>query len=186
MLKPHLTRDAAEQYILGALAPEKAASLEAHTLECEPCARLLQEEALLSEQLHEVASTVPRDAHVLRPARWDTRRMGLGTAGAALATAASLAFVLLSGERPPPASSPLPLEMAPPTVALEKLEMEVAEPRAVVVACPDLATQASCTQAAEERGLLVQYPWGTGEVPRYEARTGLPEGALSARRPVSL
>ncbi|WP_426749516.1 anti-sigma factor family protein [Myxococcus sp. Y35] len=183
MLKPHLTRDAAEQYILGALAPEKAASLEAHTLECEPCARLLQEEALLSEQLHEVASTFPQAPRVLRPARWDARRMAAGTVGAALATAASLAFVLLSGEQRPSSSEPLTLDVTPPTVGLE---MEVAEPQAIVVACPDLATQASCTQAAEERGLLVQYPWGTGEVPRYEARTGLPEGALSARRPVSL
>ena len=58
MLKPHLTRDSAEQYILGALSPEASAALEAHTLECEPCARLLQEEAVLSEQLHEVALPV--------------------------------------------------------------------------------------------------------------------------------
>ncbi|MFP2924830.1 zf-HC2 domain-containing protein, partial [Pyxidicoccus sp. 3LG] len=74
MLKPHLTRDSAEQYILGALAPEKAAALEAHTLECEPCARLLQEEAVLSEQLEEVASTFPREDRVIRPARWHVRR----------------------------------------------------------------------------------------------------------------
>ncbi|AEI62174.1 zf-HC2 domain-containing protein [Corallococcus macrosporus] len=184
MLKPHLTRDSAEQYILGALAPEKAASLEAHTLECEPCARLLQEEALLSEQLHEVASTCSPAAAVIRPARWDARRHVAGLAGAALAAAAAVVFVVLPGERPPPASPrTIALDVTPPTVGLET---EVAEPQAIVVACPDLATQASCTQAAEERGLLVQYPWGTGEVPRYEARTGLPEGALSARRPVSL
>ncbi|AKQ68557.1 hypothetical protein A176_005469 [Myxococcus hansupus] len=180
MLKPHLTRDAAEQYILGALAPEKAASLEAHTLECEPCARLLQEEALLSEQLQEVASTFPREAPVIRPARWDTRRVAVG---AALATAASLALVLLSGDQRSTSLGALAPE-APPSLA--GLEAEAREPQAIVVACPDLATQASCTQSAEERGLLVQYPWGTGEVPRYEARTGLPKDALSARRPVSL
>ncbi|MFP2910328.1 hypothetical protein ACLESD_35875, partial [Pyxidicoccus sp. 3LFB2] len=62
----------------------------------------------------------------------------------------------------------------------------VGEPHAIVVACPDLATEDSCVQEAAERGLLVQNPWGTGEVPRYEARTGLPEGAMSARGPVSL
>ncbi|MFP2959000.1 hypothetical protein ACLEPN_14430 [Myxococcus sp. 1LA] len=184
MLKPHLTRDSAEQYILGALAPEKAASLEAHTLECEPCARLLQEEALLSEQLHEVASTYAPAAPVIRPARWETRRHVAGVAGAALAAAAALVFVLLPGDRQRPTSpEAIALEVTPPKAGLET---EVAEPQAIVVACPDLATQESCTQAAEERGLLVQYPWGTGEVPRYEARTGLPEGALSARRPVSL
>lgn len=184
MLKPHLTRDSAEQYILGALAPEKAASLEAHTLECEPCARLLQEEALLSEQLHEVASTHAPAVHVIRPARWETRRLTAGLTGAALAAAAAWAFVVLPGGRQPPVSSPLAIHTAP---SAPGLETEVAEPQAIVVACPDLATQESCTQEAEERGLLVQYPWGTGEVPRYEARTGLPEGALSARRrPVSL
>ncbi|QQR45909.1 zf-HC2 domain-containing protein [Myxococcus xanthus] len=184
MLKPHLTRDSAEQYILGALAPEKAASLEAHTLECDPCARLLQEEALLSEQLHEVANTYAPAVHVLRPVRWETRRLAAGLAGAALAAAAAWAFVVLPGGRQPPdAPRTLALHVEPPSV---ELELEVAEPQSIVVACPDLATQASCTQAAEERGLLVQYPWGTGEVPRYEARTGLPEGALSARRPVSL
>ncbi|MFP2931618.1 hypothetical protein ACLESO_41820, partial [Pyxidicoccus sp. 3LG] len=66
------------------------------------------------------------------------------------------------------------------------LEFEMAEQQNNVVACPDLATQDTCLQDAEERGLLVQNPWGTLEVPRYEARTGLPEGALSARHPVSL
>ncbi|WNZ66185.1 hypothetical protein QEG98_08500 [Myxococcus sp. MxC21-1] len=91
--------------------------------------------------------------------------------------------MLPGGRQPPDAPRTLALHVEPPSV---ELELEVAEPHSIVVACPDLATQASCTQAAEERGLLVQYPWGTGEVPRYEARTGLPEGALSARRPVSL
>ncbi|MBZ4421141.1 zf-HC2 domain-containing protein [Myxococcus sp. RHSTA-1-4] len=181
MLKPHLTRDSAEQYILGALSPEASAALEAHTLECEPCARLLQEEAVLSEQLQEVAQSFPREDRVIRPARWHVRRAAAGAVGAALAAAASLALVLLPGGR-----APHPSGVAGRATTTAALELEMGAPRAIVVACPDLATQDSCMQAAEERGLLVQYPWGTGEVPRYEARTGLPEGALSARHPVSL
>jgi hypothetical protein len=181
MLKPHLTRDSAEQYILGALSPEASAALETHTLECEPCARLLQEEAVLSEQLHEVAQAFPREDRVIRPARWQVRRAAAGAVGAALAAAASLALVLLPGGR-----GSHPSGVTGGGVASAALELEVGAPQAIVVACPDLATQDSCTQAAAERGLLVQNPWGTGEVPRYEARTGLPEGALSARHPVSL
>jgi hypothetical protein len=180
MLKPHVTRDSAEQYILGALSPEASAALEAHTLECEPCALLLQEEAVLSEQLNEVAEQFPREDRVIRPARWHVRRVAAGAVGAALAAAASLALVLLPGGRghhPPRIDSGL---------AGAALEMDVGSPQAIVVACPDLATEDSCMQAAAERGLLVQNPWGTGEVPRYEARTGLPEGAMSARGPVSL
>ncbi|QSQ19682.1 zf-HC2 domain-containing protein [Pyxidicoccus parkwayensis] len=181
MLKPHLTRDSAEQYILGALSPEASATLEAHTLECEPCARLLQEEALLSEQLEEVAQAFPREDRVIRPARWHVRRVAAGAVSAALAAAASLALVLLPGGRGHHPSGDGAGVLTSPA-----LELEVNAPQAIVVACPDLATQDSCTQKAAERGLLVQNPWGTGEVPRYEARTGLPEGALSARHPVSL
>ncbi len=39
--------------------------------------------------------------------------------------------------------------------------------------------------AAAARGLLVQYPLGMGEVPRYEGSMGIPAGALSSR-PASL
>ncbi|MCE9669583.1 zf-HC2 domain-containing protein [Myxococcus stipitatus] len=181
MLKPHLTRDLAEQYILGALAPEKAAALEDHTLECEPCALLLQEEALLSEQLNEVAQAFPREDRVVRPARWDVRRAATGAAVAALAAAAALILLARVDAGGSGASAPLVLETRPPSVALG----EEAAPTNMV-ACPDLATQETCTRKAAERGLLVMNPWGTAEVPRYEARTGLPEGALSARQPVSL
>jgi hypothetical protein len=182
MLKPHLTRDSAEQYILGALAPEKAADLEAHTLECEPCARLLQEEALLSEQLTEVGSTFPREDRVIRPARWHVRRAAVGAVGAALAAAASLALIVLPGGGGTVApASPAALSVTVPTV-----ELEGTMPR--TIGCPaDLATQEACAAQAKARGLLVHYPGGVmGEVPRYEARTGLPEGALTARQPVSL
>ncbi|WP_338869201.1 hypothetical protein [Myxococcus stipitatus] len=181
MLKPHLTRDSAEQYILGALAPEKAAALEAHTLECEPCAVLLQEEALLSEQLTEVASTVPQRENVLRPSTWSARRTVASAAIAALA--ASLVLVLLPNGKRPELSAPKPLDATPPTVAMELNEGDV---QANVVACPDLATQDACTRKAAERGLLVMSPSGFAEVPRYEARTGLPEGAFNAHGPVSL
>jgi hypothetical protein len=181
MLKPHLTRDSAEQYILGALSPEASAALEAHTLECEPCALLLQEEAVLSEQLHEVAQAFPREDRVIRPARWHVRRVAVGAVGAALAAAASLALVLLPGSRGVHPSGPGARGMTSPS-----LELEVGAPQAQFVSCPNLANQDACLQEAEDRGLLVQSPSGTFEVPRYEARTGLPEGALSARRPVSL
>ena len=179
MLKPHLTRDSAEQYILGALAPEKAADLEAHTLECEPCAQLLQEEALLSEQLTEAAAAFPREDRVIRPARWHVRRAAVG---AALAAAASLALIVLPGGRGTVVpASPAALSVTAPTV-----ELEGGMPR--TIGCPaDLDTQEACAAQAQARGLLVHYPGGImGEVPRYEARTGLPEGALTARRPVSL
>jgi anti-sigma factor RsiW len=179
MLKPHLTRDSAEQYILGALSPEASAALEAHTLECDPCAVLLQEEAVLSEQLEEVAQAFPREDRVIRPARWLGRRAAAGAVSAALAAAASLALVLLPGGRGHPPSGGVGSALTSPA-------LEVGAQQAIVVACPNLTTQDSCTQNAAERGLLVLNPWGTGEVPRYEARTGLPEGALSARHPVSL
>ncbi|NTX15182.1 zf-HC2 domain-containing protein [Myxococcus sp. CA056] len=185
MLKPHLTRDSAEQYILGALAPEKAAALEAHTLECEPCAVLLQEEALLSEQLTEAASTFPQEERVIRPAAWHARRAVTGAAIAALAAAASLALVLLTGDKAPHPSLPDSLDSRPPMVAVD-LDDGDSPTKTNVVACPDLATQDFCRRKAAERGLLVMNPGGTAEVPRYEARTGLPEGALSARQPVSL
>jgi hypothetical protein len=181
MLKPHLTRDSAEQYILGALAPEKAAALEAHTLECEPCAQLLQEEALLSEQLTEVGSTFPREDRVIRPAHWHVRRAAAGAVGAALAAAASLALVLLPGGRGTVPASPATLSVKAPTV-----ELDMGTPRSTIGCFGDLSTQEACAAQAEARGLLVQHPWGMGEVPRYEARTGLPEGALTARHPVSL
>ena len=179
MLKPHLTRDSAEQYILGALSPEASAALEAHTLECEPCALLLQEEAVLSEQFEEVAQAFPREDRVIRPARWFGRRAAAGAVSAALAAAASLALVLLPGGRGHHPSGGVGSALTSPV-------LEEGSQQAIVVACPNLTTEDSCTQNAAERGLLVQNPWGTGEVPRYEARTGLPEGALSARHPVSL
>ncbi|QSQ17847.1 zf-HC2 domain-containing protein [Myxococcus landrumensis] len=181
MLKPHLTRDSAEQYILGALAPEKAAALEAHTLECEPCAVLLQEEAILSEQLTEVASSIPEQERVLRPAAWSGRRTV--TSAAIAAIAASLALVLLPSRNHQETSAPKPLDATPPSVAME---LDEDETPGNVVACPDLATQDTCTRKAAERGLLVMNPSGNAEVPRYEAHTGLPEGAFNARGPVSL
>jgi predicted anti-sigma-YlaC factor YlaD len=173
MLERHLTRDEVEQYLLGALDPEVSARLEAHTLVCEPCAGLLQQEALLEEQLREVAASLPGEAlaPVLRPARW--RRVAATLVGPALATAAAVGLLVL---RAPPATRPA----APVEVAAEALEL----PR--VVACPDMATQDACASAAAERGLMVQYPQGVGEVPRYEGYAGLPAGALRARGPAPL
>jgi anti-sigma factor RsiW len=177
MTEPHLTPDDTEQYILGALDAERERKLEAHTLVCDACAQLLQQEALLEEQLREVGSTAPREDSVIRPARWRVARVAAMVAGPALAAAAALALMVShSGQVP---SQPVPQSM--PVVALD-LPVELPS---TVVACPDLTTQESCTQGAAARGLLVQGPLGMGEVPRYEGSAGLPAGALSSR-PASL
>ncbi|HLM69719.1 MAG TPA: hypothetical protein VK358_19405, partial [Longimicrobium sp.] len=155
--------------------------LEAHTLVCEACALLLQQEAMLEEQLREVASTAPREDNVVRPARWRVARVAAVVVGPALAAAAALALMVshTSSTVTQPAEQPatgltldLPMD----------LPMELSS---TVVACPDLTTQESCASAAAARGLLVQYPLGMGEVPRYEGSTGIPAGALSSR-PASL
>jgi anti-sigma factor RsiW len=161
---PHLTRDRTEQYLLGALPPEAEAELEAHTLTCEPCARLLQEEALLEEQLYQVAAATPREAVVVRPARW---HRPAAIAAALVAVAASV-FLLLRPEQ-----GPAPL-VAPIAAALETQAVE-APPLDIVVACPDLTTQDHCLRAASARGLLVYRPGGQGEVPRYDVSSGLSE-----------
>ncbi|WP_224365742.1 hypothetical protein [Hyalangium versicolor] len=176
MSDSHLTPSDAEQYILGALAPELERKLEAHTLVCDACARLLQQEALLEEQLREVASTVPREDNIVRPARWRVGRVTALVAGPALAAAAALALMV---SHPKPVSRPVPTSPAELTLELPT------ELHGAVVACPDLTTQESCAEAAAARGLLVQYPLGMGEVPRYEGNTGLPSGTLPSR-PASL
>lgn len=176
MSDPHLTPSDTEQYILGALDPERERKLEAHTLVCEACARLLQQEALLDEQLREVAFTAPREGNVIRPARWRVARMAALVVGPALAAAAALALVV---SQPVPVAEPV---LGPTATLLLELPEELPS---MVVACPDLSTQESCAEAAAARGLLVQYPLGMGEVPRYEGSTGIPSGALSSR-PASL
>lgn len=177
MTDPHLTPDDTEQYILGALDPERERKLEAHTLVCEACARLLQQEALLEEQLREVASTAPREENVIRPARWRVARVAAMVVGPALAAAAALALMVSSPGQ-------VPSQPAPQSTAVLSLDLPVELP-SMMVACPDLTTQESCTEEAAARGLLVQYPLGMGKVPRYEGSTGLPAGALSSR-PASL
>jgi Putative zinc-finger len=177
MIEPHLTPSDAEQYILGALDPELERKLEAHTLVCDACARLLQQEAMLEEQLREVASTAPREDNLIRPARWRVGRVAAMVAVPAMAAAAAALVLLVSHparvSRPAP-TGPVGLAMELPT-----------ESPSMVVACPDLTTQESCTEAAAARGLLVQYPLGMSEVPRYEGSAGLPSGALPSR-PASL
>jgi anti-sigma factor RsiW len=176
MSDPHLTPSDAEQYILGALPPEHERKLEAHTLVCDACARLLQQEAMLEEQLREVASMAPREDNVVRPARWRVGRVAALVVGPALAAAAALALVVL---HPKQASQPAPTSLAGMTVELPT------ELPGTVVACPDLSTQESCAEEAAARGLLVQYPLGMAEVPRYEGAVGLPVEALPSH-PASL
>jgi hypothetical protein len=177
MTEPHLTPDDTEQYILGALDPERERRLEAHTLVCDACAQLLQQEAMLEEQLREVASTAPREDNVIRPARWRVARVAALVAGPALAAAAALALMVSHPGQ-------IPSQVPAQSTAVLSLDLPVEIP-STVVACPDLTTQESCTENAAARGLLVQYPLGMGEVPRYEGSTGLPPGALSSR-PASL
>jgi anti-sigma factor RsiW len=176
MSEPHLTPSDTEQYLLGALDPERERKLEAHTLVCEACARLLQQEAMLEEQLHEVAMTAPREDKVIRPARWRVARVAAMVVGPALAAAAALALMVH-----PPSTVTHPAEQPAMVLTLD-LPMELPS---TLVACPDLTTQESCASAAAARGLLVQYPLGMGEVPRYEGSKGIPAGALSSR-PASL
>jgi hypothetical protein len=177
MTEPHLTPNDTEQYILGALDPERERRLEAHTLVCDACAQLLQQEAMLEEQLREVASTAPREDNVIRPARWRVARVAALAVGPALAAAAAL---MLMVSHPGQVPSQVPAQ----GTAVLSLDLPVEMP-SMVVACPDLTTQESCTKDAAARGLLVQGPLGMGEVPRYEGSAGLPSGALSSR-PASL
>jgi len=172
MLEAHLTRVDVEQYVLGALNEEASAKLEAHTLVCDPCALLLQQECLFEEQLREVAEAAPSvpEPVVVRPARW--RRVAT-VVGPALAAAAAVGFLMLP--------SPAPVRPAKsPHLAAQDLPLEL--PR--VVACPDMSTQDACAANAAARGLMVQYP--LGDVPRYEGYAGLPAGALSQTGPAPL
>jgi len=178
-MNPHIRPADAEQYVLGAMEPAAAAALEAHTLECPPCATVLRREALLEEQLREVAQAPVIEApvieaRVLRPARWNR---GSAVAGVMMATAAAVTLLVL---RPQQVSAPRPPDEDFPVMALP------VDPPERLVACPDLASQEACASEALARGLLVQYPQGVGEVPRYEGHAGLPPGALLAEGPHSL
>jgi anti-sigma factor RsiW len=163
-MSPHLNREAAEQYVLGALTPEATTALEQHTLGCAPCARILQGEALLDEQLRELARTPPPQSPAVRPARWRKTRLP-ALVGGMLAIAAALLLLVLRPGRPAPPSTgeDFPL-MAPP------LELSRASER--LVACPDPTSQDTCIAQAQAHGLLVQYPEGAGEVPRYDGHAG--------------
>ncbi|MBF5045970.1 zf-HC2 domain-containing protein [Aggregicoccus sp. 17bor-14] len=187
----HFTRDDAEAYVLGALEPARAAALEEHVAACDACARLLQVEALLEEDLRQVAASSPgMGGKLLRlPAARLARRV-LAPVGA-LAAAAALAFLAVRHEAPAPLPTPEVARRAPIT------ELPQVEPRGLpglasnvparVVSCPDLATRASCLASASAQGLLVQDPTSAGAaVPRYEARVAVPQGALTSMRPFPL
>ncbi|HZI07357.1 MAG TPA: hypothetical protein VEZ71_25285 [Archangium sp.] len=181
MNQPHIHPSDAEQYVLGALEPGAAAALEAHTLTCSPCALLLQREALLEEQLREVAQAPVQQAQVIRPARWNRPRVSASAAvGVMMAAAAAVMLLVL---RPEQAVQPPTQDEDFPVMALP---LELPEMPERLVACPDLTSQETCASEALARGLLVQYPQGVGEVPRYEGHSGIPTDALSASGPYSL
>jgi hypothetical protein len=186
MNQPHIPPADAEQYVLGALEPEAAAALEAHTLACPPCALVLQREALLEEQLREVAQAASveqarLEARVIRPARWNRPRVSASAAvGVMMAAAAAVMLLVLrpgQAVRPPTQDDDFPVMALP---------LELPEVPERLVACPDLTSQETCASEALARGLLVQYPLGVGEVPRYEGHSGIPTDALSAAGPYSL
>ncbi len=179
MNQPHIHPADAEQYVLGALQPEEAAALEAHTLVCQPCALLLQREALLEEQLREVARAPVPEARVIRPARWSRPRVSAAV-GVMMVAAAAVTILVL---RPEQAVQPRTQDEDFPVMALP---LELPERPQRLVACPDLTSQDACTSEALARGLLVQYPLGVGEVPRYEGHSGIPTDALSATGPYPL
>jgi hypothetical protein len=179
MSSPHIHPTDAERYVLGAMEPETAAALESHTVRCPPCALLLQREALLEEQLREVAQATALESNVSRPTRWYRSRVA-ATGGVMMAVAAAVTLLVL---RPEQAASPPAQDEDFPVMALP---MELPETPVRLVACPDLASQEACASEALARGLLVQYPQGVGEVPRYEGHAGLPPGALLAEGPHSL
>ena len=185
MNQPHIHPADAEQYVLGAMEPGAAAALEAHTLACSPCALLLQREALLEEQLREVAQAPAREARgeakIIRPARWNRPRVSASAAvGVMMAAAAAVTLLVL---RPEQAVQPPIQDEDFPVMALP---LELPEVPERLVACPDLTSQETCASEALARGLLVQYPQGVGEVPRYEGHSGIPPDALSAAGPYSL
>ncbi|WNG49778.1 hypothetical protein F0U60_40925 [Archangium minus] len=179
MNQPHIRPADAEQYVLGALEPEAAAALEAHTVECPHCALLLQQEAMLEEQLREVGQVIATQAKVIRPARWNRARSS-AAAGVMMAAAAAVTLLVLRPER---AVQPRTQDDDFPVMALP---VDLPETPQRLVACPDLDSQEECASEALARGLLVQYPQGVGEVPRYEGYAGIPAGALNAAGPHSL
>jgi Putative zinc-finger len=179
MNPPHLHPTDAEQYVLGAMEPAAAAALEAHTLECPPCALLLQREALLEERLREVAQAPALASNVLRPPRWKQRRVAIA-AGVMMAAAAAVMLLVLRPER---VSPPLAQDEDFPVMALPE---NLPETPVRLVACPDPTSEEACASEALARGLLVQYPQGVGKIPRYEGHAELPPGALLAEGPYSL
>ena len=196
---PHFTRDDAEAYVLGALEPARCSALEAHAAECEPCSQLLQAEALLEEDLRQVAQQglptgLPGKLLRLPAARLARRAL---RPVAALAAAAALAFLAVRYD------APAPLPAAPQITALPKVAPQglpgignvggdgggaatAARGPERLVTCPDLATRTSCLASASAQGLMVQYPNPSGDVPRYEARVPVPQGALTSLRPFPL
>ena len=189
---PHFTRDDAEAYVLGLLEPARSSALEAHAAACEPCSQLLRAEAMLEEDLYQLANANPGVGRKLLrlPAARLARRV-LAPVGA-IAAAAALAFLAVRYEAP----APLPDSVAsrPPVTALPQvgpvglpgLDGAAVQGLDRVVTCPDLATRASCLANANAQGLMVQYPESVSDVPRYEARVAVPQGALTSLRPFPL
>jgi anti-sigma factor RsiW len=91
----HLTPEALELYILGALDAEPSLALEAHAATCTACAAALQREARLELGLLEVARA-PASLQGFR-----RRRLQLGVAGLAAAAAAAVLLLLVQPRATP-------------------------------------------------------------------------------------
>ena len=209
LLTLHLTRAQAEQYVLGALEPSHAARLEAHVVDCSPCAQLLQQEAALELSLHALArrplvtaeeagawvvgalapeAAAALEAHVVGCAPCADVLAGEARAEAELVQVAQaarprarvLAFArrhlapalpALTGVGVAAASALLvflPLGSPGTPAVTEDLVQRTVAAEQVVVACPDPSIRESCMVDATQRGLMVQYPESPDNVPRYE------------------
>ncbi len=148
-MQRHLGADVVEQYVMGALDVESSRFVETHVAQCEACARVLQEEAMLEVALHEVASL----KKVVSLADRRRRRLGAVAASAAVAAAAAL-VVVLSFERPPPHEK---------------------SPR--FQNCTEASTARDCISRAQFDGVITIGPNRQPIVPRYDL-VGSSEGAV--------
>lgn len=142
-MQKHLVTDIVEQYVIGALDPESVRFVEGHVAQCPACARLLQEEAALEVQLHELG----HDGQVIALSS-RRRRTGAVLASVAVLAAAVVAFFLVESQ--PPAS---------------------AQPR--VRRCEDVSTASACISKAQFDGVITIGPDREPIVPRYELTPGV-------------
>ena len=140
----HLVTDIVEQYVIGALDAESVRFVEGHVAQCEPCAKLLQQEARLEVALHETARLTKVVSLSTR-----RRRVGAVVASAAALLAAGLVLVFS-------------LERDPPQAAQPKLRQ-----------CADATTATECISQGQFDGVITIGPNNEPIVPRYDVTPGV-------------